>query len=398
MSSDYEQNIAAYVEKALSYPPGKQNFLVYAKIRSTLAPHFRKWCALVMKHAEKSDFKMIVLIRLLYIDGIPDRDTRHLTYEVFKDFCFWPGSVTEKPRRKDMENVIFWSENHIFMYLSSAYLYYQKVKGTYLERDVVVSEREVQHLRSYLNAHVRFNGVYEVLSAPYLPWTLCALLNLFDFAQDEDIKEGARRLIDLIVEQFMLAASSRGFCTLTASARQYKQYRLQNHSHHINKLVRLITGLDVDHPPPEAEDQLVVSPHGTFHAAGTGGDDMEERDTAIDESWVSTLGDFLVVSSWRPTPQALEAFHFTGFISARQYSHASHDVWRQFPEVATHEEKEVIDAALRLHQQKRVLRGERQREEEERDGDGDAEGGRDEMEQESVSLDITPLDAVPFCW
>lgn len=388
MNSDYERNLAAYVERALSYPPGKQNFLVYAKIRGLLPPHFRKWCALVTNHAEKSDFKMITLVRLLFMEEIPERDTHHLIHKVFKDFCFWPGNIREKPKRKDMENVIFWSENHIFMYLSTAYLYFQKVKGTNVERDVVVSEREVQHLRSYLNAHIRFNGVYEVLSAPYLPWTLCALLNLFDFADDADIKDNAEKLINIIVEQFMLASSSRGFCTLTASARQYKQFRLRNHSHHINKLVRLITGLDVDHPNEEDLFDKGTADSDQMRSSEEG-EEKDEIGVSKDESWVSTLGDFLAVSSWRPQPQALEAFLFSGFISARQYSHASHDVWHQYPEVATPEEKQAIDAGVQRLEHRLLQRAQNSQEDEE-EGGGSAERGE--------SLDMTPLDAAPFCW
>lgn len=183
-----------------------------------------------------------------------------------------------------MTRVTFWSENHIFLYLSCAHLFAQCADIRNVPH-TGVSEKEELLLRCYLSAHADFDGVYEVLSSTYLPFTMYALLNLYDFSSDSTVRAQADKVLQCIVSMILRVTSSRGECTLTCSARQYPRARLRNWDHNINGLVRLCTGIDIDPEMP-----------------------------------LTILEDFLCTSSWRPIEATLNCFHFTGFYS-RLMSH-----------------------------------------------------------------------------
>ena len=180
-----------------------------------------------------------------------------------------------------MPNVIFWSENHTFMYLSSAYLYVQE-----FGEEGQATLHDKKHLEVYLNGHSHhdFNGVYEVLSVTYLPYTLCSLLNLYDYAIDPLIKEQSFNLINIIMKSFTLVANRSGICNLTASARQYPKTRLLNHGLNVNQLMYLLVG------------------------------------TTIDERKPTSIVDFLLTTSWRPQYEIFQNFMLPNESDFIQYS------------------------------------------------------------------------------
>ena len=177
-----------------------------------------------------------------------------------------------------MRRMIFWSENHIFMYLSSAVLYRQRCLSQGLS--CYVSNREEQLLMCYLEGHCSPDSVwvYEVLSPVYLPYTFSALLNLYDFSTNEAIRSYADVLLNYILYQVLLGANSDGICNLTASARSYPKFRRRNWGHNISMLVYLATGVARESTRPTA------------------------------------VTDFLLTSSWIPKTSTLDAFTFVGFV------------------------------------------------------------------------------------
>jgi hypothetical protein len=214
-------------------------------------------------------------------------------FEALKDFVFWFGDVETNERFAAMRRVTFWSENHIFMHLSSAHLLSQYASARYITR-TSVTDKEESLLRCYLSGHADFEGVYEVLSSTYLPFTMYALLNLYDFSSDSVLKAQADKVLQCVVSMILRSTSSRGECTLTCRARQYPRARLRNWDHSINGLVRLCTGVDID---PEMA--------------------------------LTTLEDFLCTSTWRPSEATLNTFHFSGFYS-RLMSHPKSEMSRYY--------------------------------------------------------------------
>eukprot|EP01039_Chlorochromonas_danica_P010884 gene10884-12098_t len=257
----------------------------------------------ILKCEGNSDFVMICLIRLLFLDENKFSDAKiqqqireskeHICHAL-SAFPFWP--VTDEKPTQNVDKIVFWSENHIFMTLSCAYLYNQYCQSrpstTTASEGLPVLDSNAAIVNSiflkYLDIHLdnRFNGVYEVNSHVYLPYTMSALLNIFDFASDLNVREKAARLINRIVYHVMLCTDPlHGVANLSASARAFDRTRLRNFGHNINQLVNLTVGKSQD-----------------------------EVDT-------SQLADFLAYSSWRPSKEAYEALYFVGFVRGLKLSH-----------------------------------------------------------------------------
>jgi hypothetical protein len=185
-----------------------------------------------------SDFVIIVLIRILYLikESEFPNETLRLQYrdlvqkivKVFNDFPFWPpkqADPQDSRKKKNIDNIIFWSENHLLMILGSSYLFTQylwkekhaaaasqSLEGASLASAIppdlteVESAIEFRLLSKYLDVHCHdlFAGVYEVNSHVYLPYSLNALWNIYDFSLNEELRQKAEKLIDIIVFQLML--------------------------------------------------------------------------------------------------------------------------------------------------------------------------------------------------
>lgn len=249
---------------------------------------FKQMRKSVRDHENNCDFLFIILIRELFLDQSP-KTVRHrqIVERIFSQFQFWPRD-TSGPIRKS----IFWSENHIFMYLSTAHLFRQYSQEHDL--DCTVTEREKKLLISYLEGHRDFEGIYEVLSHTYMPYTIAALLNLVDFSKDNHIVLLAYHLLHTILVDLMYATTQQGICTLTASARTFPKYRHTLHGHNINQLVLLLTGRSVDSPRP------------------------------------CHISQFFLTSSYEPPmAELIEALNFDGFLSKR-CSHRIGDIKRLY--------------------------------------------------------------------
>ena len=243
----------------------------------------------------KCDFFIIQLIRLLYVLRTKPIITIELKTWISRlintlaVFPYWPHTDGTIPTSSETippsDGIVFWSENHIFMLLSSAYLLRQYLYETNQAHLLLtVTDREEQLLLSYLSTHVQFGGVYEVLSHVYLPYTISSLLNLIDFAPTGcTIQKKAHDLLHRIVYQILLCTtSSNGICCLTASNRAYERTRERTHGHNINQLIRLLVG---ESPDPYDDTALI---------------------------------DFLLTTTWQPTIHELEelnqAYAFEGFM------------------------------------------------------------------------------------
>jgi hypothetical protein len=185
-----------------------------------------------------SDFVIIVLIRILYLikeSEFPNetlssqyRDLVQKITKCFNEFPFWPpnqADFKDSKKKKNIDDIIFWSENHLLMILGSSYLFTQYLwkerhaielatnnevssssSASLPDLTEVESTLEFRLLSKYLDAHCHelFSGVYEVNSHVYLPYSLNALWNIYDFSLNEELRQKAEKLIDIIVFQLML--------------------------------------------------------------------------------------------------------------------------------------------------------------------------------------------------
>lgn len=282
----------------------------------------------INSHQGNADFSLIIVIRLLFVadqnEVSASGDMKGLSEDVWSlsdaaaeiqtalsRFHFWPESGKNSQKvGETLRNTIFWSENHLLMTLSSAYLYEQRRLNDPLELQKM---RTTHLLLTYLKAHcspafgcVGFKsdgslggGFYEALAHTYLPYSMSALLNLYDFAEDEEVRVMSAQLLHCIAFQLLLVTvivpstdgdlaiaslSGRSISLLfhpqpsnyyttilyfTASCRSFARTRLRKTDLNINQFINLV---------------LYYANHVS----------------SPDQPVPSAISDFLLTSSWRP--------------------------------------------------------------------------------------------------
>lgn len=145
-----------------------------------------------------ADFLVIGLIRLLHNYPVsPALEQR--VRQVFLGFRYWmdePGS----------DGMCFWSENHALMFYGA-----QLVVGQMFPDDVFVRSGRTGREQAALAAErcrqwlddVEREGVEEFNSASYMPVTLTALLNLFEYGPEE-LSLRAKNIMDDLLRQLCL--------------------------------------------------------------------------------------------------------------------------------------------------------------------------------------------------
>lgn len=235
----------------------KFNLIVAAQNGRVLPDPLKTALKKVTTREGESDFQIISLIRLLFLgdESVAEIATaKRQSVSALDTFPFWP---TGSKNQANMDKLVFWSENHLIMTLGSCYLFRQYKLNPELNvapetKKIILQQLdktlETKLLKIYLRAHCLdiFNGVYEVNSSVYLPYTLSGLLNLYDFALDTEVKELAHKIIDRVVHHVMLCTTSNGTSNLVAGGRTFIRTRLRTHGHNINQLTNLITGLSPD--------------------------------------------------------------------------------------------------------------------------------------------------------
>lgn len=295
------------LSQTVSTPSQKHLFLIKFKHlheidHQTLQGHF----SLIQEQDQKMDFFLIILIRFLFLSSSNDvrasssssssertiaetetekRSCLQQLHQLLSKFIFWPSStpIPSSPFSEAMKDHCFWSENHIFMYLSSALLYHEHCMDHFLP--CLVTNREISLLKIYLTVHALYpstspsdGGMYETLSHVYLPYTLASLLNLFDFSRDPEIRNLASIVIQKIVNQLLLCTNCDGISTFTPSTRQFNKTQTRSWGHNVNQLIYLLTGI--------AHDKIKPTP----------------------------ILDFLLTSNWYPSETLSKTFESTGYL------------------------------------------------------------------------------------
>lgn len=191
-----------------------------------------------------SDFHMLFLTRFLYLAGSRSNNEnidslKRKIVNTMLEFPFWP--IDSCSANRDFDDIVFWSENHLFMTLSSCYLLRQYISEhaspeSYTRQSESDGENPLEFdlweldmrldldfegrlLQTYLAAHCHplFNGFYEAGSAVYLPFTMAALLNIYDFAppRHRPLRVMASRLLHLLASHIATITTSRlGSCNI----------------------------------------------------------------------------------------------------------------------------------------------------------------------------------------
>lgn len=165
------------------------------------------------------DFTLIKLIRILL--NSESYDDTILTG--IEHFPYWISQGETQYQ--------YWSENHMIMWMSSEWLLHEHF-GRHTTPNLD------QRLRHYLALKVE-HGFYEFNSPVYYKFTLAGLLNLADFALDNQIKAQATLAAQKLLTQFLLFTTEAGTYAPTTGRAYTEHYRSPGN----RGLIYLLTGI-----------------------------------------------------------------------------------------------------------------------------------------------------------
>ncbi len=178
---------------------------------------------------EDPDFGMISLVRILYLSDRHDNYSYDdLILPALEGFLYWP--VQGEP-----VEYAYWSENHLIMWLSTGYLLKQR-QGW--EMDHLLEDR----LRHWLDLKIEY-GFYEWNAPTYWAFTLSALLNLADFAEDADIRNQAETVANRLLEEMLRLTNDRGVFFAVAGRGAYNKIS-QPFNYFLSPVIHMLTELN----------------------------------------------------------------------------------------------------------------------------------------------------------
>lgn len=157
----------------------------------------------VYTNLDCNDFTMGGLLRILY----RFHDSPHISRELITDIeksVLWFRYWWDEPGN---DRRCYWTENHQIIFHSDELLAGQLFPDTVFDNDGNTGQYHIDHalhyIRRWLDFRVRF-GFSEWLSNNYFEEDLLALVNLYDFAEQADVREKAKLLIDMLMFEMAL--------------------------------------------------------------------------------------------------------------------------------------------------------------------------------------------------
>lgn len=219
---DFESRRNLYIDLALSAPSGNRLMLEayrgQALSQSVLDSMLNN---LVQKTT--ADFDIVQLVRILYLNpGVYDS----VILPVLFDIPFWlnNGDTTRN----------YWSENHMIMWMGSDWLLHERYNKPI---DIHLENR----LKHYLDVKLNY-GFYEFFSSTYLPFEFSGLVNLAEFALNQEIKDKAYLACRKVLAELLLATQDNGVFYPAAGRNYTGKYSEPYNQSHYN-LIYMLSGL-----------------------------------------------------------------------------------------------------------------------------------------------------------
>jgi len=167
-----------------------------------------------------ADFRLVNLIRILYEfnDSIPTTYSPKIE-NVLTNFRYW----MDEPGGNSM---CYWSENHQILFASAEYLIGQKYPDKIFLNSGLSGEQHMAkaHRRILDWLRMRWDyGFTEFYSNVYYKEDIGALVNLIDYANDEEIVKKSQIILDLLF--YDAASQSHGTLFVSVSGRAYEHHR-----------------------------------------------------------------------------------------------------------------------------------------------------------------------------
>lgn len=167
-----------------------------------------------------SDFRLVNTVRILYEadDQIP-ANTKAKIEDVLFNFRWW----WDEPGENSM---CYWSENHQILFASAEYLVGQLYPNTVFSSSGLTGKQHMEKARKRAMdwLEMRWNyGYIEFNSGVYYKEDIGALINLIDFAEDEELVTKSKIAMDLLF--YDVAVQNIHTMFVTTSGRAYSRNR-----------------------------------------------------------------------------------------------------------------------------------------------------------------------------
>tara|TARA_R110002049_G_scaffold130406_11_gene288760 strand:+ start:1805 stop:3883 length:2079 start_codon:yes stop_codon:yes gene_type:complete len=211
---------------------------------------------------DTADFALPALVSILAKHGDnPAMDS--LQFQLIEDavinFKYWPDEMLEVPGTTDAKNMVQWTENHYILFASGAYIAGQ----LYPDRVFPASGRtgremmEVYESRILRWLELRYkSGFSEWLSNVYYDEDMPALLALIDLADDEELVDKSRIVLDLMMADMALNNFNGSFAS--THGRSYIR-RMRGGSDSTRGAMNLAFGLHNRHTASTTAIMMAVS-------------------------------------------------------------------------------------------------------------------------------------------
>lgn len=250
----FEDRRQQYIDSAL-VNPNESSIIIQAYEGVTVDQSVLDTIYNEMQTRSTIDFKIVELIRVMLLsNGAFDSEM----IPILNSVPYWVN-YSDTIRG-------YWSENHMIMWMSSDWIIHE-----YTGRPIDATLE--QRLKHYLNLKIEY-GFFEYFSATYLPYTLSGLLNLADFAQDQEIKSLAIQASKKLLSDILMVTNNNGVY-YPAAGRNFPSKYLTPYGQNHNRLIWLLTGM--------GEAPSSASHSGSFLATTT----VDFSDVA--SGWTSSL-------------------------------------------------------------------------------------------------------------
>ncbi|MDX2429840.1 MAG: hypothetical protein QNK35_02840 [Bacteroides sp.] len=184
-----------------------------------------------------SDFRLVNLVRILYEfgDDIPEESLNQIE-EVLFNFRYWwydPGE----------NSMCYWSENHQILFASAEYLIGQKYPDILFPKSGLTGRQHMERARIRALDWLRMRwdyGFIEYYSSVYYKEDIGALINLIDFAGDEELVVKSQIIMDLLF--YDVASQSLGTMFSSVSGRAYQRNRMGREAAEFSGLTNYLWG------------------------------------------------------------------------------------------------------------------------------------------------------------
>ena len=212
---------------------------VYAQLQSE--QEFNEWEKLegtlqfIKNEYDVSDFKLVNLIRILYeyANEIPT-ETRQKIDSTLLNFRYW----MDEPGGNSM---CYWSENHQILFSSAEYLIGNFYKDKIFFNDKLTGIEHREKARKRILAWLEMRWLYgftEFYSCTYYIEDVAALINLIDHADDDEIVQKSKIILDLLF--YDIATQSFQGMMVSVSGRAYENNRKGGKNEDLGGITRFL--------------------------------------------------------------------------------------------------------------------------------------------------------------